>query len=137
MSEIEKMSVVLNNARKQFITIQKSELNYRLMLISKRMQRTAADVQRLTQEKASITNEQIKNMISEGTENISLENVMEISYMTSDIDAELSLLELRDEDMDAEMKMIETELKALNAEEDELDKTLNNSIKKEFGTFKD
>ena len=55
--------------------------------------------------------------------------------MTTELDAQLTLISLKDEEMDAEMKMIETELKALNAEEEQIDKVINNSIKKEFGIF--
>ena len=129
------MSVVLNHARKLFITQQKSELNYRLMVISSRMQRTAAQVSDLTQKKASITKAELSKLVEEGATNLTIENVMNIASMTSDIDTELTLLEIKDDEMDAEMKMIDTQLQALNAEEEEIDKAINNSIKKEFGTF--
>ena len=129
------MSVVLNHSRKLLITKQKSDLNFRLMIIAARMQRTAAESQRITEEKATITNREIKKLIDEGTQNITLEQVTNIANMTTDLDTELTLLSIKDDDMEAEMKMIETQLKALNAEEEQIDKTLDNSIKKEFGIF--
>ena len=129
------MSVVLNQSRKLLIAQQKSELNYRLMLISGRMQLTAAHVAELTQEKATISKNEMKKLVEEGAASLTLENVSNIANMTTDIDMELTLLEIKDSDMEAEMKMIETQLQALTSEEEEIDKTLNNSIKKEFGTF--
>ena len=129
------MSVVINNARKQLITIQKSELNYRLMILASRMQRTAAESARLTEQKASIKNNQMQKLIAEGVENITLDKVQNIASMTTELDTELTLLSLKDDDMDAEMKMIQTQLTALSAEEDNIDKVIDNSIKKEFGTF--
>ncbi len=129
------MSVVLNQSRKLLIAQRKAELNYKLMLISSRMQRTAAESARITEEKATITNREMQKLIDEGTENITLAQVNNIANMTTELDTQLTLLSLKDDDMEAEMKMIDTQLKALNAEEDQIDKTLDNSIKKEFGIF--
>ena len=98
------MSVVINNARKQLITIQKSELNYRLMILASRMQRTAAESARLTEQKASIKNNQMQKLIAEGVENITLDKVQNIASMTTELDTELTLLSLKDDDMDAEME---------------------------------
>ena len=130
------MSTVLNHSRKLLITQLKSELNYRLMVIAGRMQRTAAQSQNLIQEKAQIQSAEVKKLLEEGAENLTIQNINNIAYLTTDIDTELTLLEIQDEQMEAEMKMIDTQLKALNAEEEQIDKVLDNSIKKEFGIFK-
>lgn len=129
------MAIVLNNARKQLISMLKADLNHRLMVISARMQRTAAQSQRLSEEKATIQNAHMQALIEQGTENIELSDIQNIQYMTADIDTELSLLAIKDDDMECEMRMIETQLQALNAEEEEIDKTMNNDIKREFGIF--
>lgn len=130
------MSVVLSNSRKQVITLLKADLNYRLMIIASRMQRTAAESQSITEEKNKITNRELEKLMDDGVENISVADVKNIAYMTAELDTDLTLLALKDDDMEAEMKMIETELQALNAEEEEIDKLTDKSIKNEFGIFK-
>lgn len=129
------MSVVLNHSRKLLIALQKSELNYRLMILSNRMQRTAAQTQELVQNKADITNAQMKELIDSGVTDITINDIAKIGYATNSIDTELTLLAIKDNDMEAEMKMIDTQLQALNAEEEQIDKVIDSSAKKEFGIF--
>ena len=130
------MAFVLSNARKQLITMMKADLNYRLMIISSRMQRTAAEQQSITEEKASITKTQMNNLIAEkGTENLTLADINNIGFLTTDLDVQLTRLAAKDDDMECEMKSIESQLQALNAEEDEIDKLNDKNIKSEFGIF--
>ena len=130
------MSFVISSARKQLITLMKADLNFKLMIISSRMQRNSAEVQRLTEEKAETTKRQINNLVTEkGSENVTYADISQISFMTADIDTELALLAANDDEMECEMKMIETQLQTLNAEEEEIGKLQDNSIKKEFGIF--
>ena len=129
------MSYVINQSRKLLITQLKSELNYRLMMISSRMQLTAMKSAELTRQKATIQNAQMEKLVANGTENITLQDVQNISAMTSDLDVQLELLSIQDENMEAEMRMIETQLNALSAEDEQLDKAIDSSVKKEFGIF--
>ena len=129
------MSYVINQSRKLLITQLKSELNYRLMMISSRMQLTAIKSAELTRQKATIQNAQMEKLVANGTENITLQDVQNISAMTSDLDVQLELLSIQDENMEAEMRMIETQLNALSAEDEQLDKAIDSSVKKEFGIF--
>ena len=100
------------------------------------MQRTAAEQQRITEEKASITKTQMNNLIAEkGTENLTLADINNIGFLTTDLDVQLSMLAAKDDDMECEMKSIESQLQALNAEEDEIDKLNDKNIKSEFGIF--
>ena len=129
------MSIVINHSRKLLIAMMKEDLNYRLQIISSRMQRTAAEVQKYTEEKTRIQQAQMDKLIEQGVENITLAAVQNIGAMTSDIDTQLSLLAIKDDEMDCEMKNIETQLQTLNAEEEQIDKVIDNSAKKEFGIF--
>ena len=129
------MSFVLSNSRKQLITMMKADLNYRLMIISARMQRTAAETQKYTQEKTTIQNAEIARLQEQGVENVSLSDVQNISNLTADIDVQLSMLAMKDDDMECEMRLIETQLQALNEEETEINKLVDNSIKQEFKIF--
>lgn len=130
------MAFVLSNARKQLITLLKADLNYRLMIISSRMQRTAAESQRITEEKANITETQMNKLIAEkGSDNLTIADINSISFLTTDLDVELKMLSAKDDDMECEMREIESQLQALNAEEDEIDKLIDKSIKSEFGIF--
>ena len=129
------MSYVINQSRKLLITQLKSELNYRLMMISSRMQLTAMKSAELTRQKSEIQNAQMEKLVANGTENITLQDVQNIASMTSDLDVQLELLSIQDENMEAEMRMIETELNALSAEDEQLDKAIDSSVKKEFGIF--
>lgn len=129
------MAVVINQSRKLLITQLKSELNYRLSVISSRMQRIAMEQADIAQQKATIQNAQIKKLQEQGVENITVSDIDNIALLTSDLDVELTLLAVKDDEMEAEMKSIETQLQALNAEEEQIDKTLDNSIKKEYGIF--
>ena len=129
------MSYVINQSRKLLITQLKSELNYRLMMISARMQLTGMKSADITKQKAEIQNAQMEKLVANGAENITLQDVQNVAAMTSDLDVQLELLSIQDENMEAEMRMIETELNTLNAEDEQLDKAIDSSVKKEFGIF--
>ena len=129
------MSYVINQSRKLLITQLKSELNYRLMMISMRMQLTGMKSADITKQKAEIQNAQMEKLVANGAENITLQDVQNVAAMTSDLDVQLELLSIQDENMEAEMRMIETELNTLNAEDEQLDKAIDSSVKKEFGIF--
>ena len=129
------MSYVINQSRKLLITQLKSELNYRLMMISARMQLTGMKSADITKQKAEIQNAQMEKLVANGAENITLQDVKNVASMTSDLDVQLELLSIQDENLEAEMRMIETELNTLNAEDEQLDKAIDSSVKKEFGIF--
>ena len=129
------MSYVISQSRKLLITQLKSELNYRLMMISMRMQLTGMKSADITKQKAEIQNAQMEKLVENGAQNITLQDVQNVASMTSDLDVQLELLSIQDENMEAEMRMIETELNTLNAEDEQLDKAIDSSVKKEFGIF--
>ena len=53
-------------------------------MISSRMQLTAIKSAELTRQKATIQNAQMEKLVANGTENITLQDVQNISAMTSD-----------------------------------------------------
>ena len=129
------MSYVINQSRKLLIAQMKSELNYRLMIISGRMQLIQMQTTDITKQKATIQNAQMKKLEKQGVENITLSDIQNIASMTSDLDVKLELLAIQDDNLECEMRMIETQLNALNAEEEQIDKAVESSCKKEFGIF--
>lgn len=129
------MSIAPNNARLLVLTSRKSDLEYRLTMMM-------STTQQLAQESADVTAQKsaaIQQYITSVTNSQDSAPVLNPGYsaQVSDLDAQLAQIAVAQKKLDIEQKKIETNLNAVNTEEDQVQKTLDNSIKNEIGYFKD
>ena len=129
------MGFLLFNSRKILITQMKSDLNMRLIIMQARLDKMTQESTELANEKAKLVTSQMSSLIDEKTGQINMENFSRVLSANTDIDMEIKLCNLKEEEMTAEINNINSQLKSLDAEETEIDKALDNSIKKTFGAL--
>ena len=121
------MGLAANQARLNVLTARKSDLEYRLILISNQ-------TQRLTAEKSSEINEKAKalNTYMEGNDQkVSFtETVAFMNYEKA-----MNELEAAQNRLDVQQKSLETELKAVSSEQEEVSKLVESNTKKSFAYF--
>lgn len=129
------MGFLLFHTRKLLITQMKENLNMRLMIMNARINKMTEESTELAQKKAQLVTSQLGSLVDSETGEITTEKFAKILSSTTDIDMEIKLCDLKEEEMDAEVTSINSQLKQLDAEEAEIDKALDNSIKKSFGAL--
>ena len=129
------MGFLLFQSRKILIAQMKEDLNLKLMIMSSRMNRMTAASTDLAREKAKIQSQQTSSLIDQETGQITLEKYASYNQKLAEIDMEIKLQDLKEEDMNSEIQQMNTQLRELEAEEEEINKALSNSIKNTFGAF--
>ena len=129
------MGFLLFQQRKLLITQMKADLNLRLSIISSRITRMTQESTELAEEKAKLQTSQLSSLIDSETGAITADKLHQIIASSADLDVRIQLNDLKEEEMDAEFKNINSQLQHLVAEEEEIDKALNTSIKNSFGAL--
>lgn len=120
------MGLTANQARLNVLTSRKSDLEYRLILISNQTQRLAAEKSAEVSAKANALD---KFMGEDQT--ISFTETA--AYM--DYEKAMAEIEIAQNRLDMQQKSFETELKAVTSEEEEVNKLVESNVKKSFGYF--
>ena len=124
------MGLAANQARLNFLTLRKSDLEYRLIMLTNQTQILATEQAEAVSKKAKALD---KFNSSEAAKdiNVSFSNTAEYAeYETA-----MAQLEAAQTRLDNEQKALETEHQAISAEHENVQKLVDNNIKKSFGYF--
>lgn len=133
------MSIAPNTARLFVLTARKSDLEYRLTTMMNTTQRLAQENADILEQKSKTVQNYLSALSTVSTTGqdaapaIAVENLPEMV----DFDTQLKNLEIAQNKLDLDQKKLETEHQAVVAEEDGVQKQVDNSIKNELSPFKD
>ncbi|MCR5260821.1 MAG: DUF2405 domain-containing protein [Candidatus Gastranaerophilales bacterium] len=126
------MGLSSNQARLNFLTLRKDDLEARLMMISAQSQDLATKQAELISRKSAALQQFTNEMTSKETdEKVSFET----TAIYIDIENEMALLEIADNNLTQQKNLAETEHQAVNAEKEEIQKLVDNNIKTSFKIF--
>lgn len=130
------MAVSVNNARLLFLTARKSDLEYKMTMMINNIQQLANQSAAVLEEKYTAVQNYVTKQTVAGTADAPPTVSMNANpnYLT-DFDVQLAEIEAAQSRLDLEQKKLETQHKAVTAEEESVQKTLDNSIKEEFTRF--
>ena len=124
------MGLSSNQARLNTLTVRKSDLEYRLMMLSQQTQILA------TKQAEAVTK---KAAALESFLNAETENDVTVSFTNTAAYAEyetaMAQLEIADNKLEQQQKALETEYQAVTSEEEQVKKLVESNAKKSFGYF--
>ena len=124
------MGLAANQARLNALTLRKADLEYRLIMLSNQNQVLATQQAEAISKKAKAleafnSSEQVNDLT------VSFSNTVEYAeYETA-----MAELEMAQNKLDNEQKALETEQQAVAAEQENVQKLVDNNVKKSFGYF--
>lgn len=124
------MGLSSNQARLNSLTMRKSDLEYRLMMVSQQNQVLATKQADAVSKKAAAL-ESFLNSESASDITVSFTNTQ--AY--AEYETAMAQLEIADNKLTQQQKAIETEYQAVTAEEEEIKKLVDSNVKKSFGYF--
>ena len=126
------MGLSSNQARLNFLTLRKNDLEARLMMLSANTQELATKQAELISRKSTALQQYTNEMANkEADEKVSFES----TAVYLDIENQMALLEIADSNLTRQTKLAETEHQAVNAEHEEIQKLVDNNIKTSFKIF--
>lgn len=124
------MGLSSNQARLNTLTLRKSDLEYRLMMVSQQNQVLATKQADVVSKKAAAL-ESFLN--SESVSDVTVSFTNTAAY--AEYETAMAQLEIADSKLTQQQKAIETEYQAVTAEEEEIKKLVESNVKKSFGYF--
>ena len=126
------MGLSSNQARLNFLTLRKADLELRIMNLSTQTQELATKQASLIAEKSTALQAFTAEMANkENDEQVSFES----TAIYIDIENQMQMLEIADSKLTQQQELAETEYQAINAEEEEVQKLVDNNIKETFKIF--
>ena len=126
------MGLSSNQARLNFLTLRKADLELRIMNLSTQTQELATKQASLIAEKSTALQAFTAEMANkENDEQVSFES----TAIYIDIENQMQMLEIADSKLTQQQELAETEYQAINAEEEEVQKLVDNNIKATFKIF--
>ena len=128
------MAVAANQARLLSLTSGKSDLEYKMMLLSSQMIVLSSQSAQLQTERSTEMNQLIAQLTSQTSGDTSVD--LDISDLKNQVgakfDAQIAMLEKAQEQLDLQMGQYETQHQAVSEEQQNLEKTLDSNIKIDF-----
>ena len=126
------MGLAANQARLNLLTARKADLEYRLTTLSNNLQEIAVKEANAIAEKSRAYQEFVNQIATK-------ENDQVVRFETTqayiDYENEMAMLEVADNQLTQQQKKAETEHQAVVAEEEEIQKLVDNNIKNTFKLF--
>ena len=124
------MGLAANQARLNFLTLRKSDLEYRLIMLTNQVQALATEQAEVVSKKAKAL-EKFNGTEEAKDVKVSFSNTPEYA----EYENAMAQLEVAQTRLDNEQKAVETEHQAISAEQEQVQKLVDNNIKKSFGYF--
>ncbi len=131
------MAIVPNSARLLVLTARKSDLEYRITMMMNQTQRLAQENAEVLEEKYNAVQNYISSQMTTGEADVPPTINMVDAVGIEDFEVQLAQIANAQNRLDIEQKKLETNHKAVSAEEEKVQKLVDNSIKNEIGYFKD
>jgi predicted nucleic acid-binding Zn-ribbon protein len=127
------MGISANQARLNTLTARKSDLQYRLTVLSNQTQILSTKQAEAVAKKVAAIQEYTINKLSEDNDTVSVS--FEYSEEYADYEATMLELEAAENRLDLQRESIETQNSAVEQEEEEVKKLIESNAKESFGIF--
>lgn len=128
------MAIASNHARLLSLTSRKSDLEYKMMLLSSQMMVLSSQSSALQTERSTEMTQMIAQLTTEADGDTSVD--LDITNLKNQIgakfDAQISMMEKAQEQLDLKMAQYETQHQAVAQEQESVEKVLDSNIKIEF-----